>query len=163
HLVNRHGFCGAIDWREYSHLMQTQTSHKNIGLVLFVFACAVMLFAGVVNAHAQYDPYYRGNGGYYGRQNDRNNRVSNHDLRKAYDKGYKRGYNDGKHDARNNRGSYRNGGYGNYGGYGSYGGWGRRGELDRAYQDGYQRGYRDGYDRNRRNGRYRDRNIFGFP
>jgi hypothetical protein len=149
--------------------MQAQTSHKNIGLMLFVFACAVMLFAGVTSAHAQYDPYYRGNGGYYGRQNDRYNRVSSKDLRKAYDKGYKRGYDQGKHDARDNRGGYRNGGYGNYGGYGnngSYGntgGWGRNGQLDRAYQDGYQRGYREGYDRNRRNRRYSNGNIFGFP
>ena len=129
--------------------------------MLFVFACAVMLFAGVTSAHAQYYP--GGNSGYYGR-NDRYNRVSDKDLRKAYDKGYKRGYDEGKRDARDNRVRYGNGGYGNNRGYGNNGGYGRSGELDRAYQDGFQRGYREGYDRNRRNGRYgRSGNIFGFP
>ena len=148
--------------------MQVQTSHKNIGLMLFVFACAVMLFASI-NTSAQ-APWYRGgnngvyNGGGY-------SRVSDRDMRKSYEKGYKQGYNDGKNDAKNNRGSYRNGGYNNgtynNGSYGN-GGWNRNGgggQLQRAFNDGYQRGYQDGYDRNRRNrnSRYSNRNIFGFP
>jgi len=147
--------------------MQAQTSHKNIGLMLMVFACAVLLFASI-NTSAQ-APWYRGgNNGYYG--NGGYDRVSRNDLRKAYEKGYRKGYNDGKHDARNNRGSYRNGNYGNYGGYGGYGNnngrWGG-GQLQRAYSDGYNRGYQEGYDRNRRNnnryGRYGNRSIFGIP
>ncbi|HYJ92064.1 MAG TPA: hypothetical protein VEV84_12195 [Pyrinomonadaceae bacterium] len=147
--------------------MQAQTSHKNIGLMLFVFACAVMLFAGIsVRAQGGYYPNYPNNGGYGGYNNGRYGRVSDHDMRKAYEKGYKRGYDDGKHDARNNRGSYRNGSYGNYGGYGNNGRWGG-GQIQRAYQEGYQRGYQEGYDRNRRSnhryGRYGNRSVFGIP
>jgi hypothetical protein len=150
--------------------MQAQTSHKNIGLMLMIFACAVLLFAGI-NTRAQ-APWNRGgNNGYYG--NGGYGRVSSNDLRKAYDKGYRKGYNEGKHDARDNRGSYRNGGYGNYGNNGGYGGYGNNrrggGELQRAYSDGFNRGYQEGYDRNRRNnrnsryGRYGNRSIFGIP
>lgn len=144
--------------------MQSQTIHKNIGLILYVAAFVAVLFFSI-GAHAQgnYDPYSGGNnGGYYGRSNQR---VSNNDIRKAYDHGYKDGYKIGKNDAKSRSGGYnRNGGYGNAGTYGNSR-WGG-GQLQRAYQDGYQRGYQEGYDRNRRNNRYSrygNRTIFGFP
>jgi hypothetical protein len=158
--------------------MQSRTVHKNIGLMMFVFACAFMLFAGI-SAHGQYrdrdDDYYRRGGGIYGQQNGRWGRVSQKELRKAYDRGYKQGLKDGKRDARNgyNRsGGYYGGnrGYGTYGGNGRYnGGYYGGGQIQRAYSDGYDRGYREGYDRNYRYNRnsrypsYRRPSIFGIP
>ena len=149
-----------------------------------VFAVAILGFS-VMNAHGQgrYDPYYGGNGGYYPQQNGRYGRVSQREIQKAYERGYKQGQKDGKRDARNSRGGYygRNGRYGNGGygnrGYGTYGGNGRYnggyyggGQIQRAYQDGYNRGYQDGYDRNARYDRnnrnyprYGNRSIFGIP
>jgi hypothetical protein len=135
------------------------SNYKNIGLMTLILGVALLGFS-VINAHGQ-APWY-GNGGYYGQQNGRWNRVSQNDLRKAYDKGYKQGEKAGKNDAKNNRGSYnRNIGYTN-GGM-------RGGQLQRAYHDGYSRGYQDGYDRNvrynrnRRYGNYGNRSIFGIP
>jgi len=129
--------------------------------MVLVFAVAI-LGISVMSAHAQ-APYY-GNGGYYGQQNSRYNRVNPNDMRKAYDKGYKQGEKDGKNDAKNHRGSYNrsgNIGYGNV----RYGG---GNQMQRAYQDGYTRGYQDGYDRNvryNRNSRtrYGNRSVFGIP
>ena len=127
-----------------------------------IFAVAI-LGVSVMSAHAQ-APWY-GNGGYYGGQNARYSRVNPNDMRKAYEKGYKQGEKDGKNDAKNRRGSYnRNVGYGNNGRYGGN-------QLQRAYQDGYDRGYRDGYDRNARYNRnsrtsyprYGNRSVFGIP
>lgn len=142
-----------------------------------IFAAAILGFS-VINANGQ-APWYGnggyGNGGYYP-QNGRYSRVSQKDMQKAYERGYKQGEKDGKHAAKNNRGGYygRNGnnGYGTYGNNGRYGngGWGG-GQIQRAYQDGYNRGYQDGYDRNARynrngrygNSRYGNRSIFGIP
>src|SRR5947209_13766851 len=142
--------------------MQTAAvNYKNIGLMTLVFAVAILGFS-VVHAHGQ-APYY-GNGGYYP-QNGRYSRVSSNDMRKAYDKGYKQGEKDGKRDAKNNRGSY---GRNNNVGYRTSGMGG--GQLQRAYQDGYNRGYQDGFDRNDRYNRnrrynrtYGNRSIFGIP
>jgi len=151
-----------------SHIMQTSAAnYKTIGLMGLIFAVAI-LGVSVISAHGQ-APWY-GNGGYYGNQNGRYSRVSQRDMQKAYEKGYKQGEKDGKNDAKNHRGSYsRNAGYGTYGnngryGNGNYGG----GQLQRAFQDGYQRGYRDGYDRNARYNRnsrtrYGNRSVFGIP
>jgi hypothetical protein len=157
---------------EVYYFMNTVTHHKNLGLMAFVVAAAVMLIAGVGSAHAQYrrnDPYYGGNNGNYGR----NNRVDQKDVRKAYERGYKEGRKDGKRAARN--GSNRNDRYGNRG-YGTYGNNGRYGngnygggQIQRAYQDGYNRGYQEEYDRNYRNNRnrrysgYGNRSVFGIP
>jgi len=154
--------------------MQTVPTHKNLGLMAFIFAAALMA-ALSVSAHGQWqnrnDDYYR-NGQIYGQRNDRN-RVSQRDIQKAYERGFKQGEKQGKNDARN--GAYsRNTGYGNRG-YGTNGGNGRYnggnyggGQIQRAYQDGYNRGYQEGYDRNFRNNRrypnYRtNRTIFGIP
>jgi hypothetical protein len=135
--------------------MQAKTNHKNIGLIAFVFACALMLFAGITSANAQ-APYY-GNNGTWNNQNAGYSRVNDREMRKAYDKGYKEGYKQGKNDARSNRGTNNNTIWNN----------GRNGgnQLQRAYNDGFQRGYREGYDQNRRNNnrRYGNGNIFGFP
>ena len=158
--------------------MQTVTIHKNIGLLMFLLAVAVFGVFSVTTAHGQWrdrdDDQYRNNGRIY-RDNDRwGGRVSQKEVRKAYERGYKQGEKDGRRDARN--GGYRNGGYGNRG-YGTYGGNGRYngggyggGQIQRAYADGYNRGYREGYDRNYRNdrnrryGSYGNRpSIFGIP
>ena len=133
-----------------------------------VFAVAILGFS-VINAHGQ-APYY-GNGGYYPQQNGRYSRVSQRDIQKSYERGYKQGEKDGKRAARNNRGRYNgNNGYGTYGNNGRYGGNYGGGQIQRAYQDGYNRGYRDGFDRNarynnrnRRYGNYGNRSIFGIP
>jgi hypothetical protein len=157
--------------------MQSVSNHKNIGLMMFLFAVALLGAISVTSAHGQWrdrnDDYYR-NGQIYGRQNDRWNRVSQKDIRNAYERGFKQGEKDGKRDARN--GSYRNGRYGNNNGYGTYGGNGRYnggyyggGQIQRAYSDGYGRGYQQGFERNRRNnrngryGNYGNRTIFGIP
>jgi hypothetical protein len=161
--------------------MQSETTHKNVGLIMFVFACALMLVAGM-SAHGQWrdrdwgrdrDDNYR-NGRIY-RNDDRWGRVSQREIRKSYERGYKQGLKEGKRDARDNRGGYYgNGRYGGNRGYGTYGGNGRYnggyyggGQIQRAYQEGFQRGYQEGYDRNRRynrNDRYgRNRSIFGIP
>jgi hypothetical protein len=146
--------------------MQTSsvaTNYKTIGLMGLIFAVAI-LGVSVISAHAQAPRYGNGgNGGYYGGQNGRFSRVNPNDVRKAYDKGYKQGEKDGKNDAKNHRGIYnRNVGYGNAG----YGG--GMGQMQRAYQDGYNRGYQDGYDRNvkynrNRRTRYGNRSVFGIP
>lgn len=141
---------------------------------MFLFAAA-LLMAFSVSAHGQWrdrdDDYYRNNGRVY-RNDDRWGRVSQREVRKAYERGYKQGRNDGKRDARNGyrRGGYGNRGYGTYGGNGRYnGGYYGGGQIQRAYYDGYQRGYREGYDRNyrydrnRRYGSYGRPNIFGIP
>jgi hypothetical protein len=167
--------------------MYSVTIHKNLGLMMILFAAA-LLMAFSVNANGQWrdrdDDYYRNSGRVY-RQDNRNGRwggVSQKELRKAYERGYKQGQKDGRRASRDGyygNGGYRNGGYGNSG-YGTYGGNGRYnggyyggGQIQRAYQDGYQRGYREGFDRNRRydrndpyyrnNNRYGNRTIFGIP
>jgi hypothetical protein len=140
--------------------MQTSVAanYKNIGLMGLVFAVAI-LGVSVLSAHGQV-PYY-GNGGYYGGQNSRYSRMSQHDMQKAYEKGYKQGEKDGKNDAKNHRGTY---GQNTNIGYN-----GRGGQMQRAYQDGYNRGYQDGYDRNARYNRrstyprYGNRSVFGIP
>src|SRR5262245_57603505 len=106
--------------------MQTVTTHKNLGLMAFIFAAA-LLAALSVSAHGQWrgnDPYGN-NGQIYGRQNGRWDRVSQKDLQKAYERGFKQGEKDGRRDARNG-GYNRNAGYGNRG-YGTYGNNGRYG------------------------------------
>ena len=150
-----------------TYMQTAAANYKNIGLMALFFAVAILAFS-VINARGQV-PYY-GNGGYYP-QNGRYSRVSSNDMRKAYDRGYKQGEKDGKHAAKNNRGRYNgNNGYGTYGNNGRYGGNYGGGQLQRAYQDGYNRGYQDGYDRNARNNRHRrynrtygNRSIFGIP
>ena len=154
--------------------MQTVTTHKNLGLMAFIFAAALLAVLSV-SAHGQWrdrDDDYR-NGQIYGRQNGRWGQVSQKELRKAYERGFKQGEKDGRRDARSG-GYNRNTGYGNRG-YGTYGGNGRYnggnyggGQIQRAYQDGYNRGYREGYDRNarynnRRYPSYNNRTIFGIP
>lgn len=160
--------------------MQTSVvgNYKNIGLMAFVLAGAFLVFS-VVSAHGQ-APWYGnggyGNGGYYPQQNGRYGRVSQREVQKAYERGFKQGEKDGKRAAKN---GYRNGGYRGNNGYGTYGNNGRYGngnygggQIQRAYQDGYNRGYQEGYDRNyrynrnNRNGRYGNygnRSIFGIP
>jgi hypothetical protein len=159
--------------------MQSVTIHKNIGLMMFVLAVALFGALSVTSAHGQWrdrdDDWNRNNGRIYrSDRNDRWGRVSQKDLRKAYERGFKQGEKDGKRDARD--GGYRNGGYGNRG-YGTYGNNGRYGnggygggQIQRAYADGYNRGYQEGYDRNYRNSRnrrygsYGNRpSIFGIP
>src|SRR6185369_13010748 len=82
-----------------------------------VFALG-LIFASSTTASAQYGGYPgnggyypgSGNGGYYGRDNDRRRKEE----RKAYDKGYKEGYKDGKRAAeRGGRWGNNNGRYGN--------------------------------------------------
>lgn len=175
-----------LRWAEGLHtFMHTVTIHKNIGLAMFAFA-AFLVLAFSVGAHGQYrdrdwnrdrDDNYR-NGRIY-RNDDRWGRVSQGEIRKAYERGFKQGLKDGRRDSRNDRGGYYgNGRYGGNRGYGTYGGNGRYnggyyggGQIQRAYQEGYNRGYREGFDRNRRydrddryrNSRYGNRTIFGIP
>jgi hypothetical protein len=167
--------------------MHTATVHKNIGLMIFLLACALML-AFSVNVHAQ----GRGNGNgnkqildrkdtgrskgkvkvkdarddrgsrvIYDDQDDRINgrdRRGNQSERFAYDRGYRQGLKDGKRAAREGR---RTDVFSttNYPANGNRSGWGNSDEWRRAFDEGYRRGYREAYDRYRRE----NRRILGIP
>ena len=170
----------------FTKFMQTATVHKNIGLMIFIFACALML-AFSLNVHAQ----GRGNGKKVvsesrketGRtkekikhQDDRDNRAGrviyddqddringrdrrgNQSERFAYERGYRQGLKDGKRAARDGR---RGDVFNNtsYPANGNRKGWGNNDEWRRAFDEGYRRGYREAYDRYR--GEHR--RVLGIP
>ena len=163
-----------------ANIMQTAAVYKNLGLLMFVFACALMLAAGAV-VHGQGRGV--GNGKQNGdlwenRQNkgqtkkkddredrndradrrrgdndDREDRINGRDRRgnQSVRFAYQRGYRTGFNDGkRAARSNSVNYNNTSFPTNGNRNGWGNSREWRRAYEDGYRRGYRDGYNRNRR-------------
>ena len=158
--------------------METTSSYKNIGLLMFVFACALIL---VTSVGADGQSRGKGNGKHTvnigtdrqdrekiksknekddrderadrGDSNDdQGDRVNGRDRRgnQSTRFAYQRGYKEGLKDGK--RAAKNNGSGYNRTGFPSNGnrnGWGNTREWQRAYEDGYHRGFRDGNNQRR--------------